>query len=322
MKPISESPISEESQPVSGKARIQRILRLLILVALLAFAGVYLHRQGSDLWQRLEFHAWLLAPLVVAEAALLVIRGLLTRELCQLFKARLRVGEATALVAWASLANYVTPFVGGASVRAVYLKKRYDLPFASFASVQAAIYILQFMVESLIGLAGLLALQGVAPAIRASLATLLLGVLGASLLLYHWPFSLPAGKGRLMTFLRRALQGWQKIRQAVSVRLVGLLVIHIVTLAICIALSFAVVGMPLTWAAALLIAVLLSLSIVIAVTPASLGISEGIVAFSAKALALHTPTALAAATLRRLMVVAVTAIIAGWGSLVYDRPRD
>jgi len=282
----------------------------------------YIRRHAGDLAAQIEFNPRTLPLLIAIEAILILIRGQLLRELCRPFRVSLGGVEASALAAWAGLVNYLTPFVGGTGVRAVYLKRRHKLPYASFVSVQTATYSLLFALSSIVGLGSLLILPSVERGARVGLAVTLSLILVSSLAVHRWPFRVPNGSGPIQGFVRRTLEGLGEIRRADLTRLIALLGANLLAQAISLTLAFATLGVPLRPPEALLIASLSSFSVLLAITPAALGISEGIVVFAATVVHLHAPTALAAAALRRLVSFSVTVIGASLGYVAYLKGSD
>lgn len=313
------SSVPDRRTPESPPAARRPWPKVVLLAAVALAIALYLRRSGPEAWANLGLRPRYLAPLVAVEASLLLLRGLLTRTLCALFGVRLTVPESMRLAAWTALANYVTPFVGGTGLRAAYLRSRHRLALADFVSVQAATYTLHFTIASAVGLAGLALLPGELSGVRLSLAWVLAAILGGCLLLHRWPFRAPAGEGRLATALRRALEGWRRIRAVEIGPLTLLLVANMILQAIATWLGFALLGISLGAIAALFVAAIYSLSILISLTPASLGISEGAVAFAAAVAGFPAPTALAAAAARRLVGLAAVVLCAGVGQLAMKR---
>jgi len=305
-----------------GAAGAARWARLAVLALLLVAAALWLRARGAELVAGIEVAPRYLLPLVATEALLLVLRGLLTRTLCGLFEVRLGRVESARLSAWTSLANYVTPFVGGTGLRATYLKRFHQLPLTRFLSVQAATYTLHFMVSATVGLVCLALLPGAFTPLRRTVGVALAGVLLACLVLHHWPFGTPAGSGRIASTVRRVLEGWVRIRGARSWTLLAILVANAAAQAVAVGVSFAMLGLEAGAVALFFVASIYSFSILIAITPASLGVSEGAVAFAAKLAGLSAPTALAAAAARRVVALAVAALVAGVGQAFSRKPPE
>lgn len=304
----------EQLEADRGQSLPRRLLGTAVLLVLVGFAFQYLRRHATEL-EQIEWHWASLVPLVLTEATLLIVRGLLTRVLCGPFSVRLGVIEAATLAAWTSLANYLTPMVGGTGVRALYLKRRHDLPYAALASVQAATYMLHFAIAAAVGLACLTALADIASGPRLGLIVFFVIVLAAVLLVRRWPFGNLGLRGRAGRFVNRALSAWHEIQGTNLAPVVGLLLVNLGLQALALRLSFALLGVALPPVQALFIAALSVFAILLAITPAALGITEGIVVFAAALVHVPTALALSAAAVRRVLTIATVALVAGFGYL-------
>ncbi len=76
------------------------------------------------------------------------------------FGKSIHILESLKLTVVSSFVNFFTPVVGGASLRAVYLKRAHSLSYASFVGVLYAYYLMFFAISFLIGMIGLAATPG------------------------------------------------------------------------------------------------------------------------------------------------------------------
>lgn len=77
--------------------------------------------------------------------------GLFTRIIVASLGVDLGFLEWFGLSAMSAMGNYLTPFRGGAAVRAVYLKSRHDLSYARFLSTLSMLYVLTFATSAGLG---------------------------------------------------------------------------------------------------------------------------------------------------------------------------
>lgn len=293
-----------------GRWTRRRWLSLIGALVALAVGAWYIARHRDVLAAEVTVRPVMLAPLIAVELSLLVLRGALLRALCRAFGTRLAVSEAAGLAAGSSLANYVVPGVGGGALRAGYLQRRHGLPYADFLSVLTATYLLQYLVVACSGLALLPALDelpaaGVVPIGAVLLVTAAL----CALLLYRAPSLPSSGAPSLLRVVRRATEGWCRIRERGTPALVGIALGHLVVTGLSIGLAFAALGQAPGPLQALFLAVCSELSIALNLTPAGLGVVEGAVGLGAGLLGLSPPVAVAAAALRRLCNVTASAAL-------------
>lgn len=77
--------------------------------------------------------------------------GLFTKIVVASLGIDLGLLEWFGLSAMSAMGNYLTPFRGGAAVRAVYLKSRHDLSYARFLSTLSMLYVLTFATSAALG---------------------------------------------------------------------------------------------------------------------------------------------------------------------------
>jgi len=138
---------------------------------------------------------------------------------------KLNIGlwESTKLTAVSSFVNFFTPVVGGASARALYLKREYGLTYSSFVGVVYANYLIIFLVSFLFGLAGLFTISGaISSGVGRTLGTFFsAGVIGS--LLFMLLGHKLTGNLRRLNFRNKILkkiaekvvlvdEGWESIR--------------------------------------------------------------------------------------------------------------
>jgi uncharacterized membrane protein YbhN (UPF0104 family) len=303
--------VANSEAAASGKTFLRRWGGPALAAAFLVGASVFLLRQRGELLAAIEIHAAFLLPLALAEGVMLVARGLLTRELCRAFDVRLRVLEAVSLASWTTLANYVAPLVGGAGMRAVYLKRRHGLLYSHFLSLHAGTYAVHFWIGGLFGLAALALLPAVPAAARSLLALLFVGAFGACSLLMFAPGWIRKLGIRFGKRVERVLEGAERLSAQRRWVILSLLVVNLLAMGAALFCAFELLGVALGPVEALLLATVTSYSVLLSITPASFGITEGVIVFAAGLVGVAAPVALAAAGVKRLASLAVTALAAG-----------
>ena len=96
--------------------------------------------------------------LFVLSTVKLISMGVFTKIIVTAFDIKLGFREWFGLSAMSAMGNYLTPFRGGAAVRAVYLKSRHNLSYSSFLSTLSALYVLTFSTSAMLGLLATLGL--------------------------------------------------------------------------------------------------------------------------------------------------------------------
>lgn len=251
--------------------------------------------------------AWF-AAVIGAEAALLMIRGVLLRLLCRRLGAFLGRREATALVAWSSLANYVAPVIGGGGLRARYLKRRQRLSYAHSAGIFGGSIALIYAVVSWIGLILLWSWPSFPQPERSWLLALFAVTGGAATFILIWPLPTPSRRSPFGAALNRVVEVWRAL-DARDLAVLGAWVLcYVASSAASVGSTFAATGYPLAPRGALLVALLAELSIVLQVTPAGIGILETAIASGGSLFQIPVAASLLAGVFRRLGALAVAGI--------------
>lgn len=220
--------------------------------------------------------------------------------------------ETFGLAAITRLGNQIAPGNFGLAVRAGYLKRKHGFTLNKFASSLGAAHILMYLFSSMLGLIALLVVEGLTTkpdsvtflAILGGFTALMLG-----LLLYS-PH-LNEGSNFITRHIPRAINGWNTIRRdRRTVRLAGFWALGLVlSTTIVTYAAFNALGGDISLLEAMFIMSLIILGRVVSITPAGLGVHEGIVVVAANFLGIPVAIALAAALLRRAVSLVVLLVV-------------
>jgi len=294
------------------KRRIFIALRWALLAVLVA-AGVWYAARHPELLRALgRLSIPFLAAMVVFELAARALQGFQFKLLASVFGVRLRFTEWFGLAVCKGMYGYLMPGRPGAGVQAVYMKKRHDLPFAHFGSLFAATGALDLVAGALLGcLASAIDLatsRSAQPGFLALFAVLLLCSIGACVALMagakvaaHVPTRM------LRTFAENVRDGLKLLagRRGVlgAVLVFGVLRLGGASLAFwmaCMGLE-----MNVTWTQALIVGSFASFGMFLPLTPAGIGISEGIISATGRILGIGAEMAMLAALVCRAVSMAL-----------------
>lgn len=287
----------------------RRIAATVLGLALLTAAGAYVAAHWSEVVRGLEIRpVWLMAA-VGAELLLIGVRSIVLRDACRRFEVEMESAEAVGLVCWATLANYVATSLGGTGLRAAYLKKRHALDLAGFVSLTSGLYALQFLLVASAGaIATWLVALPAATALGLRLAFAAIAALAILLLLV--PVPVPTRGGVIARNIRRLVDGRRRLAGPGLTRFVAWLSLYVAASALALFSYFAFVGWRFSLAEALLIATLSELSLLVAVTPAGLGVLESAVGLGAGLVGAPPALGLTVAGVRRLVGTLLAALLA------------
>ena len=268
--------------------------------------------------------------------------SIITKSLLNPFNVKISLYESFGLSITTGFYNLITPFKGGMAARAVYLKKKHGFSYIDFLSTLGASYIITFLITSFLGILSifLIYLNGGIFS-RLLLIIFLVFFLGP---LFVIVFS-PQIKETKNSFINMSRIGFSKvtilehdqeprkhfginsrrvldkfIKLANSWNLIKnngklIFIISLVSLAqliigvIMLYLQFRVFGIDVGLAECLFWISIGSLGIIVAITPAGLGINEAIAVFSALTIGITPTQSLSVALLGRAVSLIVLFIL-------------
>ncbi|MBL6706192.1 MAG: flippase-like domain-containing protein [Planctomycetaceae bacterium] len=302
--------MSDDSEAPAPRSRRRQILSLSCLTGLLGWMVVwgYLHR--DDFQQLLSFHPWSVIEQLPLAVISIVLIGMLNYVAARGLKARIGLAEWVRVTLAANLANYLFPFRAGMILRAAYLKNVHNLAISQFSSITGCVSVLMLLIASAVGSVIMLGKQteGAQPTIILS-SVFNLTVVGCLTL---WGVSLFPKRLLDSNWIPESVKsfGFEMGRLGALPRvLTRLICLEICLLAISsirLYLSASAVGWHIGPLDCTLVACILSISIVVAITPAGLGVQEAIGVVGSTLIGLPPEVSLAALLVNRGVSMVVT----------------
>jgi uncharacterized membrane protein YbhN (UPF0104 family) len=293
-----------------------KALRPLISILTLALFSVWVVWYAAGHWQDFAVItevAWPnLLGLYLLFAAILLVNGLYTRYVLTAFGVDLRLKEWVFLSIASTATNYITFFRGGAGVRALYLKFHYQFSFTDFLSTLSAMYIMYFLFNGALGLAGMALLTGSKAGFNLLLTLAFAGltVLSAAVMLLN--IRLPEYGTFPFRQIALIINGWDVIRKnrVLCAKLLGNTALYTLLMVLQTKLAFFAYGVKLSWGAVFCFTSLKGLALLAAVTPGSLGIVEWLSVYLSRILPYTGSEALMAQALMRVVTL-TTLLVTG-----------
>lgn len=219
-----------------------------------------------------------------------------------------------------SLANQL-PLPGGIATRGFYLKRRYNLSYAKFASSTIALFFLFLAVNGFVGL-GVLSYW----TLFQKTGTFIILWVGnlfmlAGLLVFQIPISRITIPEKLRKPVEQAIEGWHLI--GANSRLIGQIIslqsVLIVLLAIRYWLAFHMLSQNITIGQALLFASVTSLTQLVNILPGGLGAREALVGSVAAVMGVDPVISIAAVSLERLVTTAMIVLTGGVSTIIIGK---
>lgn len=283
------------------------------VVTAIFFVGLFIYflNNRSDFEELLDISMFVLISLVVLKTVRIFANGLVTKFTLTAFEKNISLKETNYLSLITSLGNFFGPVLGGASVRAVYLKKIYKFQYSKFGSTLYGYYVIAMLTNSIIGIVTVLTLStnDIQEIDFTRALSMLVIVLLLTLFLFFLPTSTLERFIKKVTFLPSGLlhnlsvanQGWATLRRNKKL-IFNLFILNIAILSIATlesALLYPQFVQGHSFANVLLYTILGTMSILISITPGGLGVREALYLFTASALMLDSTTILQIAAIDR-----------------------
>jgi len=255
---------------------------------------------------------------------MLIVNGFFLRALTTSFNIKMNFFEYFSISIITSFGNLFLPMKGGAGFRAVYLKSRHDFDYSYFLSSLAANYLVVFNITSLAALACLALFSARTRGGSLPVTTAFLGV--AALTSWAILFPPPGLEWIPVRWVReranQVMTGWRIIRRdkKTVLELCWLSALNLVLGFAITWLEFAAFDMKdahgdgIGLLQASIFSCIGALSFLISITPAALGIREGLLMFSSHFLGISQSQALAVSLLDRTVNAAVLGLFFGFAS--------
>lgn len=256
----------------------------------------------------------------------LLSNALILKKLLRLFSVKLSLRECMGICSVTAVGNLLTSLGGGTIAKAVYLERRHAFSYTAFLSSMSAVYLVDLLLVGILG-STVVALKGLLDSkegIALFGSFLFLGVIALALMAA--PVKFKDRNGRIGRKVADIVCGWERIRtdRNLIVTIGLLLLANNILTAIELMAGYYAFSTTVDFPTALLIGMLTGLLTVIKLTPANLGVQEGVIAFSSMFMGIGFEKGLLAATLIRvvsIVMVFVSAGIFGGYLLSGDRPK-
>lgn len=278
--------------------------------------AVYFSSSVAEFRSLQEINGIFLLLAAVGHVLLIASNGLLIRWLLVPYKTSISRYQAFYASVLSSIGNFFLPAGSGALLRANYLKKVANLRFKDFVTTLYGTYVILFLCYGLMGLLSLIFLQTTISNTGLILAAVFLGMIGGTgyLTLVGMPKyvqqRLKASNHKLIAGINYVVLGWKTVvRDKMLVyKIIALTLVWFALSMFVFYCSARAVGLNIKLWALVLYSALGSLTMLVNITPGSLGIRESIFLFSASVLGMTAPQILSVSIVERGTKAAVLVI--------------
>lgn len=298
--------------------KLLKYLKIVITIAVLGFFVYYFINNKEDLLKVLSVPILPLVGIMISYSIVFYLNGVFIKVILKTFKKKISLIESFYVSVISSLGNYFLPMRGGAVIRSVYLKKNFEFPYEYFVSTLYGYYIIVFLVNAFVGLISLVVISIKYGVTSIPLYLFFGGLFVAMLVLSFVKFPVKKIKGsknkvldKVLSVIKNILEGWNMIVENKRL-LISLIVITLVALVAGIALfyfEFRALSIDASIMNVILYNCLSGVSLLVSITPGSLGIREGIFSITSDILGISNEQIMQLALLDRGVSVIVLVVL-------------
>lgn len=295
-----------------------KYIKVLITIAILIFFVYYFIENQEDFLLVLSTPVKYLIMIAIPFGILVLLDGVFIKVILKTFNQSISVLESFYVSNISYLGNYFLPMRGGAVIRSVYLKKNFNFPYTYFVSTLYGFYIIVFLVNSFLGLVALLVIQFKYGVVSIPLYVFfgLLFLLMLLLSLFKFPTEkINQGRYRIVNkvlkIIKDIFNGWNIIisNKQLLISLILITIAKFVVSAFLFFIEFTALGIESNFVNVLLYNCLSGVSLLVSLTPGSLGVREGIFVITSDILGISNEQVMQLALLDRGMVVITLVVL-------------
>lgn len=274
---------------------IKKYLSPIVTVIVLLLFGVYLYKNPQIIDELLSTNIIYITLVMLVYLMIFFLEGLFILVSLKIFEKDISKKESYFLATVSRIGNYLLPMRAGAIFRATYLKKKYSFSYSNFLSTLYGYYIIIFFTNALVALIVLFfknSLYSISSPVL-SIFFLVIVLVMLILIFLRFPFEkiIKRKNGfifKVLSFLDRFIKGWDLIvkeRKAFLMLLfiaLGNIFLNIVVAFI----EFNAIGKLVNLLDVILYTCISGVSLLISITPGSLGIREGAFIITSKSIGL------------------------------------
>jgi uncharacterized protein (TIRG00374 family) len=275
------------------KKKFSRYLSTVLTLVILLLFVLYIYRNPEIVNSLREISP--INTVIIAFIFLLVflLEGLFIKVALNVFDKKISTKESFYLATLSRIGNYLLPMRAGAVFRATYLKKKYDFPYSRFLSTLYGYYIILFLLYSVLGVGVLLYKYFINNQrffiLLLFFVLLFLGML--FLMFVRIPFEKifkdkESFLGKVIGFLDRFMKSWDRIvkNKKLLFQLFFITLIYIILNTVIVYFEFISLDIFIDIENLFLYSALSGVSLLVSLTPGSLGIREAVFLISSQSI--------------------------------------
>lgn len=288
-----------------------RAVSILLTVAAIGLFVWYFMRNMDDFAVLLDAPWWTLAGVAAGFVLSIIANGYFVKLVLDAHKKPIQTSDAVNASVISAVGNFFFPVGVGSAAQAKYLKQRHAFSYTNFIASLSGNYILVFLVNGALGLLALLMLYHHADtATYWTLVVVFAGMLlpnlyfafrGLPSFISHRSASKSGFFGRVLRIVRGVLGGWNFIvqSQGLVAKLALLIFVNFIASMIIGYFSIMAAGVVVGFWPLVLYSALGAVTLVLNITPGSIGVREGVFLFAMSIIGLSVSQVLVVSLVER-----------------------
>ena len=272
-----------------------KYIKYLLTIAIIFLFGIYIYRNPEILASLKDINPLFIIITMILFLIVFLLEGIFIKITLQAFDKDITIKESFYISTISRIGNYLLPMRAGAIFRATYLKNKYNFEYSKFLSTLYGYYIILFLVYSSMGIISLIIKWIFFNELYLILLIFFSALFFAMLFLIFVRF--PAKKTintknsfleKVSRFLQKFIQGWDTIvkNRKLLKNLIFVTVGHVLVNTIIIFVEFIALNITIDIPNLMLYSSLSGASLLISLTPGSLGIREGVFLITSQSIGL------------------------------------
>lgn len=305
----------------------KKVNYLQIIFTIFILAGfVYFFYQNKEEVLALQIvQPLLIIPLILLIGIFFAVNGYVMKLLLLNFNVNLKFKEWFGLSVINTLVNYITPLRGGMLSNAIYLKKAHKFSYSDFLVQLSATYVIGFWINSLVGLISVGLISYMDGTFHLPIFLVFLGAFLSLTLVILLKPQIKETKSPFINRFITVINSWSKISGDKNLILkIGLLIVLNLFLIVGINwLEFAILGFNIEIYKLVLLSIFSSFSLLLSITPGSLGIKEIFSVYSGSLVAIPSVVVVTVSLLDRVVTFLLSLLLGGiFSSLLFKKDDD
>ena len=272
-----------------------KYIKVFLTVAVILLFGLYIYRNPEIVISLKDLQPIYIGLIAIISLIIFFLEGLFVKVTLKAFKKVITVKESFYISTISRIGNYLLPMRAGAIFRATYLKNKYNFEYSKFLSTLYGYYIILFLLYAVMGIFSLSVKWIVGGKSYLVLLLFFIALFVAMLILMFLriPFEKLSKNSKnlwskVVIFFDKFMKGWDTIvkNKKLLKQLIIIIVGHITFSTVVVFVEFVALGIEVDILNLILYSALSGVSLLLSLTPGSLGIREAVFLISSSSIGL------------------------------------